>query len=73
LDNTLDELADLIGRLKALSNPPVVLVGGNALGSSPDTQIALGADFAASSIEDALQLTQKTLPAEKHSPRLMDR
>ena len=59
-DRLIEQLTDAITRVRKIADNPnlVVLVGGRAFAETPDLRQTVGADFAVSSPEDALRLSE---------------
>lgn len=62
-DRLVDKLTEAIGRTRELSENPnlLVLVGGQAIAAAPDLCSAVGADYAVTSPEDAVRLSESAI------------
>ena len=61
-----------VGSLATLGNPPKILLGGPALGDTPDLAISMGADAIAQSLTDAVLEGRRLIGIAKEPVSLND-
>jgi len=71
-DDCLPRLAWTIGSLATLPNPPKILLGGTAMGNTPDLANELGADAVGQTLHDALLEGRRLIGIAKEPVSLND-